>query len=88
KQGMTIANEGDTPTNSLSNKEGEETVKIDGGNGKDKESSISFKVDKDKGLGVVKGLRDLTDNDPGHYAVNKRYVDNKLNVALGGVANA
>ncbi|WP_064580022.1 OmpA family protein, partial [Streptobacillus moniliformis] len=62
--------------------------KIDGGDGKDKEPTISFKVDKDKGLGVVKGLRDLTDNDPGHYAVNKRYVDNKLNVALGGVANA
>ncbi|WP_081256458.1 YadA-like family protein, partial [Streptobacillus moniliformis] len=88
KQRITLDNKGDTPTISLSNKEGEETVKIDGGDGKDKESSISFKVDKDKGLGVVKGLRDLTDNDPGHYAVNKRYVDNKLNGALGGVANA
>ncbi|WP_196762761.1 YadA C-terminal domain-containing protein, partial [Streptobacillus moniliformis] len=88
KQGITLDNKGDTPTISLSNKEGEETVKIDGGDGKDKEPTISFKVDKDKGLGVVKGLRDLTDNDPGHYAVNKRYVDNKLNGALGGVANA
>ncbi|QXW65420.1 OmpA family protein [Streptobacillus moniliformis] len=88
KQGITLDNKAETPTISLSNKEGEETVKIDGGDGKDKEPTISFKVDKDKGLGVVKGLRDLTDNDPGHYAVNKRYVDNKLNGALGGVANA
>ncbi|WP_155731504.1 adhesin, partial [Streptobacillus moniliformis] len=68
KQGITLDNKGDTPTISLSNKEGEETVKIDGGDGKDKEPTISFKVDKDKGLGVVKGLRDLTDNDPGHNA--------------------
>ncbi|WP_081265308.1 adhesin, partial [Streptobacillus moniliformis] len=55
KQRITLDNKAETPTISLSNKEGEETVKIDGGDGKDKESSISFKVDKDKVLGVVKG---------------------------------
>ncbi|WP_155731471.1 adhesin, partial [Streptobacillus moniliformis] len=45
KQGITLDNKAETPTISLSNKEGEETVKIDGGDGKDKEPTISFKVD-------------------------------------------
>uniref|UniRef100_UPI000B2FCC42 hypothetical protein n=1 Tax=Streptobacillus moniliformis TaxID=34105 RepID=UPI000B2FCC42 len=55
KQGLTLVNKAESPTISLSNKEGEETVKIYGGDGKDKEPTISFKVDKDQGLGVVKG---------------------------------
>ncbi|WP_180371206.1 YadA C-terminal domain-containing protein, partial [Streptobacillus notomytis] len=84
KKGITLNNEKD-PTIILTDKEGKETVKIEGG---EKEPTISLKTEGEKGLGVLKGLRDLTENDPGHYAVNKRYVDERLTTATSGVANA